>query len=240
MRYALAVTWRSEVLAPFAAQFAWLSLAIHRGSRLACAKGSSALLRYAAHPRSTPGTCTGPGSCCRTGPSIGWQRSSSGVHPAPGCTRPGTSVAPRPTIRYGRHPMGVARSASYPADSICRMEAHSSCSCWHCTSYDGLTAQGTAALCARSGCSRVRSAPHTGCSAWERAVGCDDEDGPPSGYRGQAMANWRAESANGWELNRQPPAPSADLEQVPPRRSRPTAAESALRHAPVERSEPCT
>jgi hypothetical protein len=53
--------------------------------------------------------------------------------------------------------------------------------CWHCTAYCGLTAKGTAALCSRPGCCRVRSDPATGCVAWERAPGTDDEPGPPAG-----------------------------------------------------------
>jgi len=47
--------------------------------------------------------------------------------------------------------------------------------CWHCTAFGGLTAQGTAALCRRLGCCRVRSSPDTGCCQWQREVGSDDE-----------------------------------------------------------------
>jgi hypothetical protein len=47
--------------------------------------------------------------------------------------------------------------------------------CWHCAAFDGLTAQGTAALCRRPGCCRVRAAPVTGCCEWQRETGSDDE-----------------------------------------------------------------
>lgn len=51
--------------------------------------------------------------------------------------------------------------------------------CWHCTAFDGMTNQGTCALCRRPGCARVRSLPALGCCAWEREPGTDDEPGPP-------------------------------------------------------------
>jgi hypothetical protein len=50
--------------------------------------------------------------------------------------------------------------------------------CWHCTGCAGITAGGTAALCSRPGCCQVRSSPHTGCCAWEREPGSDDEARP--------------------------------------------------------------
>jgi hypothetical protein len=53
--------------------------------------------------------------------------------------------------------------------------------CWHCISFDGMTHQGAAALCNAPGHCRVRSMPQQGCCAWERAVGTDDEPGPPGG-----------------------------------------------------------
>jgi hypothetical protein len=46
--------------------------------------------------------------------------------------------------------------------------------CWHCTAFGGMTAQGTAALCNRPGCCRVRPGPAAGRSDWEREVGTDD------------------------------------------------------------------
>ena len=49
--------------------------------------------------------------------------------------------------------------------------------CWHCHYFDGWTAQGLYVLCKRAGCSRVRSGPATGCTAWEREPGSDDEPG---------------------------------------------------------------
>ena len=51
--------------------------------------------------------------------------------------------------------------------------------CWWCTGFDGMTAQGTAALCSRPRCSRVRALPANGCRSWVRAPGTDDEDWPP-------------------------------------------------------------
>jgi hypothetical protein len=64
--------------------------------------------------------------------------------------------------------------------------------CWHCTHYDGLTGQGTAALCARPDAARVRSQPHQGCASWVRLVGVDDEPGPPADYSGSTSGvAWR-------------------------------------------------
>lgn len=51
--------------------------------------------------------------------------------------------------------------------------------CWHCTSFGGMTAQGTAALCNNRQCVRVRSNPQSGCVCWEREVGADDEPWHP-------------------------------------------------------------
>jgi hypothetical protein len=51
--------------------------------------------------------------------------------------------------------------------------------CWHCTAFDGMTAQGTAALCSRPNGCRVRALPAAGCVSWVRAPGTDDEDWPP-------------------------------------------------------------
>lgn len=47
--------------------------------------------------------------------------------------------------------------------------------CWHCAHFEAMTRDGSAALCRRATCSRVRSMPDAGCSAWEREVGADDE-----------------------------------------------------------------
>jgi hypothetical protein len=46
--------------------------------------------------------------------------------------------------------------------------------CWHCTSFDGMTAGESAALCARPEAARVRAMPGDGCCSWEREVGADD------------------------------------------------------------------
>lgn len=43
-----------------------------------------------------------------------------------------------------------------------------------------MTAQGTAALCLSLGCYPVRAEPAKGCADWERALGTDDEPGPPA------------------------------------------------------------
>lgn len=48
--------------------------------------------------------------------------------------------------------------------------------CSHCSAFDGYTAAGSAALCSRPGCCRVRSTPANGCSAFEREPGVDDEE----------------------------------------------------------------
>jgi len=47
--------------------------------------------------------------------------------------------------------------------------------CWTCCWWDGMAAQGSAALCAQPGSSKVRATPETGCSGWEREPGADDE-----------------------------------------------------------------
>lgn len=47
--------------------------------------------------------------------------------------------------------------------------------CWHCRSYQGMTAGGSAALCSLPNACRVRSMPGNGCSAFEREVGADDD-----------------------------------------------------------------
>ena len=47
--------------------------------------------------------------------------------------------------------------------------------CWHCTHFAGIDGSGTIALCNRPGCSRCRSQPERGCSAFKREVGADDE-----------------------------------------------------------------
>ena len=47
--------------------------------------------------------------------------------------------------------------------------------CWHCRSYEGLIARGSAALCRRPGSARVRAMPASGCCSFEREVGSDDE-----------------------------------------------------------------
>lgn len=52
--------------------------------------------------------------------------------------------------------------------------------CWHCTHYVGLTAGGSAARCRLPNGPRVQSMPASGCSAWQREPGADDEpDAPP-------------------------------------------------------------
>jgi hypothetical protein len=53
--------------------------------------------------------------------------------------------------------------------------------CWHCIWFKGLLYQGSAAACSLPNGPRVRSAPLTGCSAWEREPGVDDEPDPPLG-----------------------------------------------------------
>lgn len=47
--------------------------------------------------------------------------------------------------------------------------------CWTCHHFDGMTAQGSAALCKNPRGSRVRALPEHGCSSWEREPGADDE-----------------------------------------------------------------
>ena len=61
--------------------------------------------------------------------------------------------------------------------------------CWHCTAFDGMTAQGTAALRGRPGCCRVRSQPETGCVCWVPAPSTEDEDWPPKVSRPEG-ASW--------------------------------------------------
>lgn len=74
--------------------------------------------------------------------------------------------------------------------TITRMQLHSfqdlrpPRTCWHCSAYGGLTAGGTAALCNRAGCCRVRSGPAHGCVCWEREPGTDDSPEPPSDFAG--------------------------------------------------------
>ena len=46
--------------------------------------------------------------------------------------------------------------------------------CWWCTRFDGMCADGSAALCHLPNAARVRSQPASGCSAFEREVGADD------------------------------------------------------------------
>lgn len=53
--------------------------------------------------------------------------------------------------------------------------------CWQCVSFQGMAYQGSVALCRLSGGPRVRSSPATGCSAFDREPGTDDEPGPPGG-----------------------------------------------------------
>lgn len=47
--------------------------------------------------------------------------------------------------------------------------------CWHCTSFGGLTYQGSAAACQHRGSYHVRAMPENGCAFWKREVGADDE-----------------------------------------------------------------
>lgn len=51
--------------------------------------------------------------------------------------------------------------------------------CWHCNRFVRMLYEGTAAQCSREHSSKVRSQPETGCSAFEREPGADDEPGPP-------------------------------------------------------------
>ena len=67
--------------------------------------------------------------------------------------------------------------------------------CWHCNAYDGLTAQGTAALCKRPGGTRVQASPESGCAFWERKPGTDDEPGPPAGR--SISTPWTAADSTG-------------------------------------------
>jgi hypothetical protein len=81
--------------------------------------------------------------------------------------------------------------------------------CWHCRSFLGFTAQGSAARCGRQGCSAVRASPARGCSCWEREPGTDDDDvdNPPSGYRGDDGRNWRDHVSDGWRAVQAPELP---------------------------------
>jgi hypothetical protein len=51
--------------------------------------------------------------------------------------------------------------------------------CWHCYWYGGFDGSHTHAICNRPGATRRRTQPASGCSAFEREVGADDELGPP-------------------------------------------------------------
>lgn len=65
--------------------------------------------------------------------------------------------------------------------------------CWNCTHFDGLTGDGTAALCNLPDGPRVRSQPHQGCSASDRVPGIDDSPEPPAGYTGASSGvDWRS------------------------------------------------
>ena len=63
--------------------------------------------------------------------------------------------------------------------------------CWHCTGFQGMVYEGTAAWCCRPGAPAVRSQPAGGCSGFVREVGTDDEPGPPGGERPDPP-DWRA------------------------------------------------
>ena len=52
--------------------------------------------------------------------------------------------------------------------------------CWHCARFDGMAYTGSVALCTLPQAPRVRSQPASGCSAWVREVGADDEPGAPA------------------------------------------------------------
>ena len=80
--------------------------------------------------------------------------------------------------------------------------------CWHCTAFGSMTAQGTAALCNRPGCYRVRAGPDTGCCEWEREVGTDDEPVHPD-FRGSTP--WSP--AEGAVSDR--PAPAQQMQWAP-------------------------
>ncbi len=49
--------------------------------------------------------------------------------------------------------------------------------CWHCTHFQALVYQDTAAKCALP--PGIRAMPAHGCAFWEREAGADDEAGTP-------------------------------------------------------------
>ena len=53
--------------------------------------------------------------------------------------------------------------------------------CWHCRYFTTMLCYGSAAGCALANAAAIRSMPASGCSAFEREVGADDEPGPPGG-----------------------------------------------------------
>ena len=70
--------------------------------------------------------------------------------------------------------IAVTSQSSIPA-----MSSHSAPitpkTCWHRSTYDGLTERGTAALRTWPGCNRVRSTSQTACVCFKRVPGADDE-----------------------------------------------------------------
>ena len=65
--------------------------------------------------------------------------------------------------------------------------------CRHCHFFVRMLYENSAAECNQSDCSRVRSDPETGCSAFEREPGSDDDIG---GVTPPAPISWRQLSAN--------------------------------------------
>lgn len=67
--------------------------------------------------------------------------------------------------------------------------------CWHCVHYEGFDRSGALALCANAGCSRCRTQPERGCSAFVREIGADDEPSKvPSRQNAQPMPGRRGAS----------------------------------------------
>jgi hypothetical protein len=56
--------------------------------------------------------------------------------------------------------------------------------CGWCASMEG---SGSTALCDRPGCCRYRTLPQSGCSAFQREVGADDEYGSPLRARAKSL-----------------------------------------------------
>jgi hypothetical protein len=52
--------------------------------------------------------------------------------------------------------------------------------CWHCAHFEAMVYCGSAALCTLPNGPRVRAMPQSGCAAFDREPGADDETGPPA------------------------------------------------------------